>query len=102
MIVSLYLQTASALWETIKTKKKNISENSQRPSTEKDFYTGSSFAFDATVALAMALDDAKSAPYSVNLSSYEYKDYRLAYTAGTALKKVQFEGISVSKKEKLI
>ena len=81
------------MWEEIKAIKKrdypSISMDNQ-----KEFYTGSTFAFDATIALAEAFHLATKKGV-VDFDTYKYKNHATTFKIGQLLLGTSFEGVTV-------
>ena len=61
---------------------------------QKEFYTGSTFAFDATIALAEAFHLAEEKGV-VDFDTYKYKNHATTFMIGQLLLDTSFEGVTV-------
>ena len=61
----------------------------------KEFYSGATFAFDATVALAEAFHRAEQQGV-IDFNTYKYKSHETMFRIGQLLLSASFEGVTVS------
>ena len=89
-------QTAKEVWELIKEEKRRLTlgRNPNAKISDSLYYESSTFAYDATWAIAKALD--QMVKENVNLSSFTYQNYTMADMLGAKVHGVQLEGVTVS------